>query len=420
MAKWYWRGNVAHYDFSIDGKRYKGSLGIKKNSGIIDGKTPEERAEAETRLLLVQAEQKFSIEQIWAQTQKRLIGNTAIEISFDTIWSEFKKRGLSHAGKRRETLYIAHLKQFLDWLNLNYPKLSNVSLITSDHAKEYITWLRNQDGAPSTKNDKLITLKMIFSNLNLVVNPFKSIKPIAAHQIPRNIYTPEQIAILFEKSTGWMRRLFITALATFQREEDCCLIKKSYISLETNRITFPFTFKTGQDVSLPMLPLFREIVVEALNDPTNETDYLFPDLAKKYNTNRGGIGVSVKRFLNELGFKNTTLEVDGYERKVSTLDVHSLRHTAAVLAVLSGWPISMVMKATGHRSMQMVMRYINHISEEQKENYFFQFGKELTVATNNISLERKRLADLAYSLPDEEVRRILSMIEQPPLTLTEN
>jgi hypothetical protein len=70
--------------------------------------------------------------------------------------------------------------------------------------------------------------------------------------------------------------------------------------------------------------------------------------------------------------------------------------------------------------MQMVMRYINHISEEQKENYFFQFGKELTVATNNISLERKRLADLAYSLPDEEVRRILSMIEQPQLTLTEN
>jgi hypothetical protein len=97
-----------------------------------------------------------------------------------------------------------------------------------------------------------------------------------------------------------------------------------------------------------------------------------------------------------------------------------LRHTAAVLAVLSGWPLSMVMKATGHRSMQMVMRYINHISEEQKENYFFQFGKELTITTNNISIERKRLADLAYSLPAEEVHRILSMIKQPSLTLIEN
>lgn len=421
MAKgWYWRGNTAHYDFVLNGKRYKGSLGIKKDGEIIDGKTPADRADAETRLLMVQHEQQFTVEQVWEQTQKRLLGNTSIEINFDEIWKVFQKKGLSNAGPRRELLYQAHLKQFLSWIYDNHPKLSNVSLITSDHAKEYITWLRNQDGAASTKNDKLITLKMIFSNLNLAVNPFKNIKPMAAHQIPRNIFTPGQIAILFEKSEGWMRQLFITALATFQREEDCCLIKKSYISLETNRITFPFTFKTGQDVSLPMLPLFRDIVIEALNDPENNTEYLFPELAKRYKTNSGKIGTDVKKFLASIGFTNTMLEVDGYARKVSTLDVHSLRHTAAVMAVLSGWPISMVMKATGHRSMQMVMRYINHISEEQKENYFFQFGKELTLPANDMA--RKQLAELAYSLPLEEVNKLLALIKPQKnlIGLTEN
>lgn len=218
-----------------------------------------------------------------------------------------------------------------------------------------------------------------------------------------------------------MRQLFITALATFQREGDCCLIKKSYINLDTNRIVFPFTSKTGQDVSLPMLPLFRDIVLEALNDPDNNSEYLFPELAKRYNANPGKIGTDVKEFLKQASFNNTQLEVKGYVRKLSMLDVHSLRHTAAVMAVLSGWPIAMVMKATGHRSLQMVMRYIDHISEEQKENYFFQFGKELALPVTDISMERKRLAELAYTLPDSEVKRLLALLDQPKnIMLPEN
>lgn len=422
MAKgWYWRGNTAHYDFIVNGERYRGSLGIKKNSGLIDNKTPDERAEAETRLLIVQYEQKHSVEQIWEQTQKRLIGENKIHATYDDIWDSFRRLGLSNAGKRRVSLYSSHLKEFMLWLNANHPDIKTVSTITENTAKEYITYLRSQVGAASTKNDKLITLKMIFSNLNLAKNPFADIKPMAAHQVPRSIFTPSQIATLFSKSEGWMRQLFITALATFQREEDCCLIKKSYISLETNRITFPFTHKTGQDVSLPMLPLLRDIVIEALNDPKNDTEYLFPELAKRYNENSGKIGTDVKKFLAQIGFTNTQLEVKGYARKLSMLDVHSLRHTAAVMAVLSGWPISMIMKATGHRSMQMVMRYINHISEEQKENYFFQFGKELTMPVSDISMERKRLAELAYTLPDSEVKRLLALLDQPKnIMLPEN
>jgi integrase len=422
MAKgWYWRNNIAYYDFCVNGKRYKGSLGIRKDSGDVDGKTPTERADAETRLLLVQYEQQFTVEQIWEQTQKRLLGNTAVEMSYDAIWQEFQKKGLSHAKPERQELYCGHLKQFLTWMYSNYPKLNNISLITPEHAKEYITWLRKEDGAPSTKNDKLITLKMIFSKLNLASNPFAQIKPMPAHKIPRNIFTPQQIKILFEESTGWMRQLFITALATFQREGDCCLIKKSYINLDTNRIVFPFTSKTGQDVSLPMLPLFRDIVLEALNDSDNNSEYLFPELAKRYNANPGKIGTDVKEFLKQASFNNTQLEVKGYVRKLSMLDVHSLRHTAAVMAVLSGWPIAMVMKATGHRSLQMVMRYIDHISEEQKENYFFQFGKELALPVTDISMDRKRLAELAYTLPDSEVKRLLALLDQPKnIMLPEN
>lgn len=418
MAKgWYWRGNVAHYDFEVNGSRYRGSLGIKKDSGDIDGKSPTERADIEVRALMVQYEQEHSIEQIWVQTQKRLTGNKKIEATHSAIWEEFSSKGMSTAGESRIRIYSANLRHFCNWLHKEYPKVSSVSQITEDVAKGYITWLYSQDGSPSTKNDKLVTMKMIFSSLGLPANPFKNIKRLPNQQVARDIFTPMQINILFTQSTGWMRQLFITALATFQREEDCCLIKKQYINLETNRIKFPFTFKTGQEISLPLLPLFREIVEDALSDTTNDTEYLFPELARIYTCNPSFIGKKVKAFLNENGINNTHAEIPGYIKKISTLDVHSLRHTAAVMAVLSGWPISMVMKATGHKSLQMVMRYINHISEEQKENYFFQFGKGLPGlpggALQSGDDSRKRLADLAYSLPLEEVERLLSMVKRP-------
>ena len=412
MAKgWYWRGNVAYYDFEVNGTRYRGSLGIKKDSGEIDGKSPVERVEAEVRSLMVQYEQNYSITQIWEQTQKRLVGDCKVAADFDAIFNIWSKKGMSHAGEVRVQLYASHLRQFTDWLHQKYPAIKTVSTIMPDHAREFITYLRNLDGAPATKNDKLTTLKMIFSNLGLPVNPFEAIKPMPAPQITREIFTPAQIRILFDNSTGWMRKLFITALATFQREEDCCMIKKSYIHLDINRVKFPFTRKTMQEISIPMLPLFRQIAEEALYDDTNKTEYLFPELAELCQRNQSQIGKEVKKFLAENGMTNTCVDVPGYTRKVSVLDVHSLRHTAAVIAVLSGWPLPMVMKATGHRSLAMVMRYINHISEEQKENYFFQFGQGLPGLPGQTqgNDERKQLADLAYSLPLEEVKRLLCL-----------
>ena len=421
MAKgWYWRGNVAYYDFEVNGTRYRGSLGIKKDSEDIDGKSPADRAAAEVRALMVQYEQNHSIEQIWEQTQKRLTGNKKIKAEHSAIWKEYLAKGMSGAAEKRKNVYSSNLRHFCDWLAEKHHDVTWASQVTEDIAKEYITYIYSMAGAPATKNDKLLTMKMIFSHLGLPSNPFIKIKRLPLHQVQRDIFTPAQINTLFTNSSGWMRQLFITALSTFQREEDCCLIKKSYISLENNRIKFPFTFKTRQEISLPMLPVFRQIVEDALADSNNTTEYLFPELAQLYLRDSSAIGKRVKAFLKEHGISNTATEIPGYINKVSTLDVHSLRHTAAVMAVLSGWPIPMIMKATGHRTLTMVMRYVDHISEEQKENYFFRFGKGLP-GTPCVKIEdkRKKLADLAYDLPLEEVTRLLSLVRYPEVLTLE-
>ena len=75
---------------------------------------------------------------------------------------------------------------------------------------------------------------------------------------------------------------------------------------------------------------------------------------------------------------------------------------------------SMVMKATGHKSLKMVMRYLDHISDEDKDRYFAQLGKAMP-GTAQVTGARKRLADLAYSLPLPEVERLLALLPSPEI-----
>jgi hypothetical protein len=191
------------------------------------------------------------------------------------------------------------------------------------------------------------------------------------------------------------------------------LIKKSYIKFDLNRVEFPFTSKTGQVVSLPLMPIFRKLAIEAIEKNT-ESEYLFPELANLCLTNQTKIGKDVKKFFIENGINGSLLEVPGYSRQVSVLDIHSIRHTSAVIAVMMGWPLPMVMRATGHRSLSMVMRYIDHISEEQKEKYFAQFQRGLPASGVLPVAERdprKQLIQLIETLPLPEVERLLSLAQ---------
>lgn len=413
---WYWRGNTAVYDFVIGANRFRGSLGIRKDSGLVNGKTPAARADEEVRLMRVQREQRNTVEQIWEQTKQRMIAAQKVVFSFDAIWDAWSTRNLTSAGTDRQKLYAGHIRGFVDWMTVSHPEVKDVSAVTDVHAREYLIFLRGQPGAAATKNDKLATLRMLFNTLGrdcgVIENPFlaKDIKRIPPRQVNRQIYTPDQIRVLFS-AQGWMYQLFVTAFSTFQREEDCCLIKKSYIHLDSNRVIFPMTHKTGAEIALPLMPRFRALAEQALTDYP-DTEFLFPELAERYMVNSGGIGKAVKAFLAEKGIMGATLDVEGYARKVSVLDVHSIRHTAAVMAVIAGWPLPMVMKATGHRSLKMVMRYLDHISDEDKDRYFAQLGKTMPEKVQPTD-PRKRLADLAYSLPISEVERLLSQLTLP-------
>ena len=410
---WHWRNNIAYYDFMLDGKRYKGTTRVRKDD-------PNAIEKIEAILLRLRTEQvdKYSVKTIWEQTRKRMLGLTPSPLDAEFMWDIFQKNTINKVNENRSRIYHQHVKIFVEYMKEHYPDVKDLAGITREHAIEFTKYIYNGDGANATKNDKIVFIKRLFKifchALNLVENPFAipEIKRLPKQQCDREIFTPEQINLLFT-AQGWLYDLFVTALCTFQREGDCCLLKKCNIDLDHNTVRF-IQRKTGTKVEIPILPRLRILLVKRLNDETNTSEYVYPELANLYLKSPSQLSGKVKEFLNSVGIQSRKA-VEGYTKECSVLDVHSLRHTAAMMAVLNGWPIQMVMQATGHKTLEMVMNYTNHLDEIKKQEYFsrLSFGQNDIVTGTAYDDIIQKVKMLSKFEREKLMRYLASLSEQP-------
>lgn len=404
------RGDYWHYDFVVGGQRYRGSTGFKESE--------KAQAQAAEDRLKVQARDGHSVEMIWEQTKRKMVASKEVEFDFDTLWDAYTKRSTSNAGAKRVRQAANRLRHFCAWMKENYPNVRKVSCIEPHHAQEWWNAIRKQDGANDTKNDYLTNLKMIFNTLGeasgIIEDPFADIKKLKKDSPSREAFTPEELKLIGENATGWIYSLCLTAISTGLREGDICLLKKSSVNLDAGWIHIPKTLKTGAPVEIPILPGLKRHLLERLGEDA-DSEFVFPELAELYLTTPVKIGKGVKAFFKEIGIEDTHKEVNGYKRRLSNKDVHSFRHTFVYLAACHGIPFPIVQGIVGHTSPEMTKHYMDHASREAKTRYLHQLPDYLTGGnTEKASAEdgkRQRLADLAYSLPDEAIDRVLSLID---------
>lgn len=133
-----------------------------------------------------------------------------------------------------------------------------------------------------------------------------------------------------------------------------------------------------------MQPLERFLRAELLL--SGDSEYVFPELAKMYLENSGGISYRVKNFLESLGIK-TTKKIEGRDRVVSVKDVHSLRHTFCYLAGVNNIPLVIVQSIVGHMDSKMTSHYSAHADRQAKHSkmqLFPGFMKQLDSDTIDI------------------------------------
>ena len=354
----YRQGTIWYYDFTVDGKRHAGST----------GETSKAKAQAVQERLRVQFRGGANIKQIWQQTKASLLGRgESVPMEFEPLWKHFLAHSMSQACSRRQSGYRHHIKKFVEWLEKSKGKLT-VGEVTPSIATEYMTVVRNEPGAPASKNEHLMALKMLFASFDedtgVVENPFANIKRLPNRSISREVFTQDELKLIGEKAEGDMLDLCLTALYTGLRRGDICNLRWASVSPDCQWINLTMG-KTGLPVSIPVMPRLREHLLSR----TRTGEHVYPNLHELYQNHASELSQQVKRFLVEIGISGTRRAVDGYAREMSMKDIHSFRHTFVYLAACNNIPLPVVQSIVGPASPAMTKIYMDHASQADKQRY---------------------------------------------------
>lgn len=402
------RGNVWHYDFIVNGERYRGSTGFSKNE-----KSKAIKAEEN---LKVQYREGHSIEMIWEQTRKKISSSKKIPIDFDNLWNIYKSR--HKASKKTMSNYMMALKYFVDFSKQNGVK--HVGDITEEIVGNFSAYMQSVERAPSTINIFLINIKVIFNRIGeecgLIGNPFSILKKIKfTPDEEREAFTPDELRLIGKHAEGWIFSLCLAAITTGLRKSDICLMKKKNVNLSEDWIKI-ITKKTKKMVELPILPQLKSHLIEMF-EKFPEHEYVFPELARMYLQHPSNITMKMKEFFREIGIKNLEIEVPGYKNKLSKKDIHSFRHTFVYLAAINGIPFPIVQSIVGHSSPAMTRHYMDHARREDKMKYLSEMPTYISSAEHvEVDSPKEKLIDFVNSITPENFyqnkKKLIVLINQ--------
>jgi len=303
--------------YRYQGKRKVINLGVKIR-GIAPAKVSEKgdstfeqsRGEAQQALkeYIKELEERSNTERLKQEIIQSRTGEKLKSIPLNELIDEFlnapRKRQLSEKVQNR---YRYTLGQFVEWVNNNYADKTEVSDITTDVAKAYMQHLESQVAAP-TYNARLTVLRAAFDKIlrkvGLTYNPFdkNEIPHKEENVVSRRPYTVEQLTDILNAAENYpqIKPLIIVALSTAMRLGDCAQLEWRDVDLENGFITVK-TSKTGETVDIPLFPKLKQVLLDRRG---NNSDYVFPEVAEKYQHNRHGLTQQLRRVLVDAGFED--------------------------------------------------------------------------------------------------------------------
>lgn len=419
------REKVWHYSFMCNGKRVRGST----------GKTSEKDAKKFESDKIKELKGELVVAKLAEKVQAICFGKS---IPLKDGFDEFLKIPRRfNTGEKRLHTNRAKFDDFVAFMSAMYPGIEQINMVTTQHAQEYIQYLRRHGRynktliykrgkktishtnklkklAVATVNDCLALLKMVFNTLMLLdcaemhKNPFDKIENQKRDTIPREAFSPEELKLIGEKSKGtYLYPLFLIGISTGLREGDICTLRWREVNLKTGWIVDRILLKTGKKVSIPLLPGLHRYLLSLPQDG----EYCVPELAAIYLNDSAKIGRDVTAFLESIGIVSTII-APGRDRASSVRDVQSLRHTFAYLAAINNMPLPVVQSVLGHFSPEMTKKYMDHCTSGAKAEYMKKLpdyisGDVIDVQPKDLATQLKSMtADNWKMIRDELLQQV--------------
>lgn len=441
-----------YYEFTIGNIRYKGSTFTSSKKEAIEF---EDERKSELKQLFKEdspetVKQKNLIhfrEKITTQVQ----GDDSILL--ENIWTVFRqdapakmKRIPSEKGWAEKESY---LKDFLLFLTDKFPQCKTMRDVTTSMAEQYIGIIKtsgryckeiNCNGkiyrskitklSASSISEYITQLKQIFRILSkkagLLENPFGQIQKPTVKGKKRDVFEIhelEKINRYFEemkKDPPAFKRdqynllineaLFIIGINTGMRRGDIASLKWSEVNFNGKVINRELN-KTKEEVCIPMTRRLYDFLKEKQSNIIDE--YVTPELADMYKTNKDGVSYRFKKLLKELGIESVKSHEER-SRKTSNKDIHSLRHTFCYLHGIQGTSLIVVQSMVGHMDKKMTESYMMHQTEELKREAIENFSLKpfQPISLDPLGELKSQAVELINSSSsEEEIRSVIDVFQ---------
>lgn len=413
-----------HYEFQYRGKTYR---------GVCEGCTTRQAAlafEKRVREQCVQLAAQRTPAALVENYKKELFGGR--DITLDSAFAIFEsKPGRRQCGEKQLAAKRTYWNDFCAFMHATHPEIVMLDKVGRSQAEEYISHLKkngrfvseiSNGSKGSYKTQRALSnstinvyhkvLRSVFARLKedagLLTNPF-DFDMLERKSETREAFSLEELTLINENLTPFIRPLFLIGLYTGMSEGDICLLKWSEIKdgwIARQRK------KTKVSLAIPMLQPLRKLI-EAQRLISGNEEYVLPEHARMYLNNPSGISYRFKKFLRRLNIQNVA-QSEGRSRAVSKKDVHSLRHTFAYLAGCCGIPLPIVQSILGHMSPEMTAHYQEHATRAEKERFLKQMGRALgtsipSLETAESTLYEKVLTQLR-GLSDAQLKLVSEYI----------
>ena len=417
-----------HYDFSQNGKRYRGVCEgcTTRTAALGYEKTLREKVKA-------LSEQK-SVGALVENFKRELTGGD--KITLDAAFELYLAKPKQPSAQQQQ-INRSQWNDFVAFMHATYPAIEQLDCVSRLHAESYIRQLREKGRfvrtiryqrviqgkrvehsyeAQSRLSGRTVnafhkTLKSVFSKLQeeagILYNPFE-FDMMDNDSESRDAFTPAELKLISDNLDPFVRPLFLIGICTGLSEGDICTLRWSEIRDE--RWIIRRRRKTGAALEIPILPPLANFLRE--QKPLSAgSEYILPEHAAMYASNPSGISYRVKSFLEGLGIQ-TTRTGRNRGRATSVKDVHSLRHTFAYLAGCYQIPLPVVQSILGHMSPEMTRHYQAHADREAKEKYLAKLPTLIggTPAIPSPELARQEVIRQIQTLSPEQLNAVAEFI----------
>lgn len=258
------------------------------------------------------------------------------------------------------TLYSKSLRYFYDWITEHFPEVKWLDEIEREHIEAYKQFLVSQVAA-YTINGRIKMLKSFFNSMiddgEIKESPAQKVKFLRVNRSKIQVFTDDQVRLLLtscDKSSwiGFRDYCFLVlALDTGMRVTEMTSLNDEDIDFMARVITVKSEIAKGRVQRMVPMSAFT---AKLLRELMRENKHHFRGSTALFMTLRGRKASSntIRKRVTEIG------DISGVS-KVTEVNPHKFRHTAATSMLKSGMDLYTLSKILGHTSLEMTKRYLS-------------------------------------------------------------